>query len=229
MSKRIKLFGLALVAICALGASVLSLTASALPSVLPENTAERTWSGANVGSAKLEKSNGTSVTCTAASATGTEEVKKPLGLFHITFSTCTGPLGVTCTGLGDESGKILSLGSWHLVYDTLGATLGQAGVGILFLLGDVHFECLGVLILVFLGGMVLCLVTKPTTSNVTHEFKCTAAGAGLAKETTYYNGGGTLTKIVTLLSEEGSNGKPENSVEIAAGTVTYAVAVELMN
>jgi hypothetical protein len=227
--RRAKLFLSILAVACSLCGALLAVSASALPSVLPENTVERTWSGANVGTITMEKANGTSVTCSTASATGTEEVKKPLGLFHITFTSCTGPLGITCTGLGDESGRILALGSWHLVYDTLGATLGQAGVAILFLLGDIHWECLGVLLLVFLGGMMLCLITKPTTSNPTHEFKCTAAGAGLAKETTYYNASGTLTKDVTLLAEEGSNGKPENFVLIMGGTVTYAVAVEMMN
>jgi hypothetical protein len=81
----------------------------------------------------VEQANGDIFDGTAAVATGTEEVKKPLGLVHITFATCTAPLGVRCTGLGDLAETILALGSWHLVCDTLGATLGQAGIAYLFL------------------------------------------------------------------------------------------------
>jgi hypothetical protein len=228
--RRAKLFLTILAVACSMCGALLAISASALPSVLPENTAERTWSGASIGDTTLEASNGARLSCTRAMTTGTEEVKRPLGLFHITFTGCSGPLETfRCTGLGDSEATILALGSWHLVYDTLGATLGQAGIAYLFLLGAIHYECAFTLIVVSIGGM-LCLVTKPTTSTSTHEYSCgRGASAGQAKERTYYDAGGTLTTIATLLVEEASNGTPQNVVLIFDGSTTYAVAVELMN
>jgi hypothetical protein len=231
MLKKVKLLGLALVALCALSATVVSMTASALPVVLPESSSERAWTGKNVGTEEqvLETTGGSKISCKAAVAEGTEESKKPLGLFHIHFSKCTTAGGLaTCHSLGDESGIILSLGSWHFVFDTLGTTLGQAGVGILFLVQDVHIECATVLILVFAGGMVLCLVTKPTTSATSHEFFCKSNGSpGLPLERSYYNETGTNVQIATLLSSE--SGKTAlQAVEIASGTVSESTALEIM-
>jgi hypothetical protein len=228
MLKKVKLLGVAVVAMCALSATVMSLTASALPVVLPESASERSWTGKNIGPATLETTAGETIPCTTASAEGTEESKKPLGAFHIHFSSCSTAGGLaSCHSLGDETGIILSLGSWHFVFDTLGATLGQAGVGILFLLADVHIECAGVLILVFAGGMVLCLITKPTTSATTHEFSCKSRAAGVPLELTYYNETGTNVRIATLLSSR-AGGTDLESVEIAGGTFSESTALEIM-
>jgi hypothetical protein len=228
MLKKVKLLCVAVVALCALSATVMSLTASALPVVLPESSSERSWTGKNVGNAVLETTAGETITCTTAGAEGTEESKKPLGAFHIDFKTCSTLAGfASCHSLGDESGIILSLGSWHFVFDTLGATLGQAGVGLLFLLADVHIECAGVLILVFAGGMVLCLITKPTTSANTHEFSCKSRATGVPLEQTYYNETGTNVRIATLLSSKGGETALQ-SVEIAGGTFSESTALEIM-
>jgi hypothetical protein len=232
-----KLFGVAVVAVCALGAS-LAVSAFALPTILPETI--KTFTGKSIANqtAVLETANGSTVTCKSATAAeGTVEQPKPLGLFHIHFKECTGEASglkaSACTGLGDEEKTILSLGSWHLVYDHLGTSLSEAGVAILFLLDNVHFVCnfeiVGAqLILVPLGSMVLCLITNPTTLQATFEFKCKGTAAkGVTEESKYYNSGGTLVSISTLLSavNEGTN---EQSVEKALGTIEFPVAALLM-
>jgi hypothetical protein len=230
-----KLFGVAVVAVCALGAS-LAVSAFALPTILPESI--KTFTGKNVGEAKLESSGAGEhiVTCKTATAEGTVEQPKPLGLFHIIFKECNakaeGLEGEGCTGLGDAAKTILSLGSWHLVYDSLGTELSKAGVAILFLLDNVHFVCkfpiVGErLILVPLGGMVLCLVESPTTLTTTFTFHCEKQAKGVTKESKYYNGSGTLVSISTLLSAE-SEGTPAESVESASGTIEFTAAALLM-
>jgi len=227
----LKLFGAALGLACALGAVVLA-SASALPTLLPVTITEYTGKSTG-GSTVLEKANGNKVTCTSATGEGTVEANGHLGNFHIHFSKCTAESGLaTCTGLGENSGIILSLGSWHYVYDTLGATLGAAGVAILYLVGETHFVCsaLGIekLIIVPLGGMVLCLVTKPTTLSKSHEFACKkGATAGTPEETKYYNEGGTLVSIHRLEAIE-SEGTAEESNQQGSGTVETSVAGEIM-
>src|ERR1700681_2630897 len=97
----LRLFGVMLV-VCAVGAMFAS-SAFALPSLLIGATGEgaSTWTGSNVGEPELEKANGEVVKCKAATAEGTVEEKKPLGLFHIKFTGCKQvALGVACTGTG---------------------------------------------------------------------------------------------------------------------------------
>jgi hypothetical protein len=226
-----KLFGVAVVAVCALGVSMSVSAFGALPLVLPETV--KTFTGKSVGTGLLQEKGGTKVECkTAKAMEGTVEQPKPLGLFHIHFEGCTTTvLGQSgeCTGLGDEKGTILSLGSYHLVYDSL----TPLGVAILFLLDNVHFTCtvLGVtaLVLVPLGGMVLCLILSPEVLAAVYEFHCnqTASGSGVAQESKYYNEGGTLVSISTLLSAENEKTAGE-SAEVALGTIEYPVDVLLM-
>jgi hypothetical protein len=162
---------------------------------------------------------------------GTVEQPKPLGLFHLHLEGCTttvlGQKG-ECTGLGDEKGTILSLGSYHLVYDSL----TPLGAAILFLLDNIHLSCtvLGVtaLVLVPLGGMVLCLILSPEVLAASYEFHCKqGATTGVAEESKYYNEGGTLVSISTLLAAENEK-TAEQLAEIWLGTIEYPVDVLLM-
>jgi hypothetical protein len=226
--RRSRLVLAALVAVCGGASVLLSVSASALPVVLPESASERSWTGKNIGTPEVETTAGESLACTAATAEGTEQSKKPLGIYHLHITGCSTLGGLaTCSSLGDAAGSILITGSWHLVFDTLGATLGQAGVAILDLVGDVHVECAGILILALAGGMTLCLVTKPTTSSLTHEGICQRGGVGKQLETTYYNEGGTLVRVATCLTSE-AGATPLETLLLASGTASESSPTEVM-
>jgi hypothetical protein len=224
----LRLFGVALVALCALGA-VMAVSASALPTVLPESL--KGYTGKNQGNTKLEKQGAiATVECKAAKGEGTLEANHHLGLYHITFEKCEGG-GGACTGLGDAAGSILSLGSYHLVYDTLKATLAEAGVAILFLVDNVHFVCntlIGeVLVVVALGGMVLCLIVHPTELTKVFLFECNEGAKDHPAETKYYNEAGTLVSISPLLSSENEGANTEGA-QVGFGTTEYSEAALLM-
>ena len=171
------LLGVALVAVLSSGAALAaSASALELPANLPVSAVTRTWTGASDGAVIEFLGPGFKLTCESAPATGTEEPGKPLGLFHIEFKGCTTENGtIKCTGLSDgTAGTILSLGTWHLVFDRTSPELLTA---VLLLLENVHFSC-SALVLVELLGSLLCLHLKPTESNVTHLFHCTVEGSG---------------------------------------------------
>ena len=150
--QRLKILGVALMAVFALSA-LASTTASAAVVVLPE--VEEKWTGES-GKGTLETLKAlASVVCQKDKSEGTFEAKKPLGLFHITFEGCKAAGLIACTGLGEAKEVILSLGTAHLVFDKLGKVLSEAGVGVLFLLEPVHFEC-GSGKLFVVTGQVLC-------------------------------------------------------------------------
>jgi hypothetical protein len=173
------------------------------------------------------QSNGAAVKmpCESAVAEGTVEAKKPLGAFHIHFKDCHDSLlKETCTGTGEETGVILWLGSWHLVYDTLKAGLTGSGVAILLLLEKVNFVCkaLNTAIEVLGGGMVLCLILNPEALTKTFEFHCKLRTGGTfgPEETKYDNEAGTMVSIAPLLSKE-NGGAAKESVQVGLGTVVY--------
>ena len=221
-----KLFGLALVAVCAVGV-MLASSAFALPTLLIGNSEEAsTWTGENVGNTELQ-SNGApaKVQCEKAVGEGTVEAKKALGVFHIHFSKChDSVLKKACTGTGDEAGVILTLGTWHLVYDTLKAGLTGSGVAILFLTGKVNFECTGngAKIEVKEGGMVLCLILNPEALTKIFEFHCKLRSGSTfgPEETKYDNEAGTMISITPLESNL-NGGAFTESVQVWLGTTIY--------
>lgn len=225
--KLFRLFLISLVAVFAFGA-LIAASAFALPEVLPESIT--TFTGKSIGKTKLHViGSGLGVTCESATGLeGTIEANHHLGLFHIHFKECNASIGGSsfgkCTGLGEETGVILSLGSWHLVWDKLG-TGAELGVAILFLVDNVHFTCKPVigsekLIIVPLGGMVLCLVQHPSNLTKAAEFQCNETAAGHPEDTKYYNEGGTLVNIAPLHSIE-NEGTPEESIQVGTGTVEF--------
>jgi hypothetical protein len=228
-----KLFGLVLVAVCAVGAMLVS-SAFALPTLLIGATEEgaSTWTGANIGNTQLQVNGGLAkVVCTSAAGEGTVEAKKPLGTYHINFKGCADSvLKKSCTGEGDETGLILTLGSWHLVYDTLKAGLTGSGVAILFLVGKVNFTCsaTGVKIEVKGGGMVLCLIANPEALTKTFQFACKLRSSGFGpEETKYDNAAGTMVSITPLESNE-NGGAFKESVQEGTGTTIYPEPVLIM-
>jgi hypothetical protein len=207
-----------LMAILALGVT-LSATASAELNItnLPEANTGQNWTG------ETDEKNPTlvglnhTVTCEKATATGTEEKAHPLGLFHIEFKVCSAEVGgikVTCTGLGEAAGVILSLGTWHLVYDQISTELLTAT---LFLPETVHFSCS--ILLVEVKGELLCLDLEPKVKKISHLFHCHQKGA-LQLETTYWTDQEPtkeVTKAELLCSE--NHGEFTHCAELALGLV----------
>jgi hypothetical protein len=221
---RFRILGVALMAVFVLGA-VASATASAVGvEVLPLGKEEK-WTG-NSGSGRLEVlKKADAVECKKEKSEGTFEANKPLGKFHIDFEGCkTTETGVTCTGLGEASGVILTLGSTHLVFDKLGAG-AELGVGVLFLVEATHFTCFIALIIV--EGQVLCLI-KPINTIVKHwEITCEKGKekeAGDPGETLYWNETGTEVKMgeELLLSKENEGAgamASENTTALILSTI----------
>ncbi len=204
--QRLKILGVALMAVFALSA-VVAATASAEVVILPKLAAEETYKGES-GKGTLEMLKGIAVVvCQKDKSEGTFEATKPLGLFHIDFEGCKASIAA-CTGLGEAKEVILSLGIAHLVFDTLGKVLSEAGIGVLFLLEPVHFECAGKLMMV--EGQVLCLI-KPVNKLTKHfEIVCEKGKeSGDPGETTYWNEAGTEVKMgleLLLTKEDGQPG-----------------------
>jgi len=210
----LKLLGVSL-AVCAIGALMAS-SALALPTVLPE--AVENYTGTSSGGTELVAGS-TSVKCTGATGEGTSEATSPLGLFHIHFTGCRSS-GAECTGESENREVILSLGTYHLVFDALGATLGAAGVAVLFLVGTTKFTCGGLVrVEVKQGGNVLCLIANPTALTKTFTFSCKARGS-TTLESKYYNNAGTLVPISTLLTSV-SGARAVESSQIGTGINTY--------
>jgi hypothetical protein len=220
--KRFRLIGDMIFAVLAVASAFKSSASAAfpLPQVLPL-TVNGNWTGANVGTPLFLTLAGNHLQCTAATATGTTEASRTLGLFHITFTGCAAlPFG-TCTGLGDATaGTILTLGTWHTVIDVDEPSLAAA---LLLLLEETHFSCVGLLFRV--RGSVLCLILEPLSEKVTHEFHCTQNN-GEADEKTFLNDSGVLTAITNLESSINA-GAFEQLGLLALGTVTYAAAVKI--
>jgi hypothetical protein len=221
--KRFKFLGLALVAMFVVAGAV-SAMAFALPTLLNasgELAGVVKYTAHSTGTiARLTKLNGKEVQCKTATSEGEFTKNSVLGPFHITFSTCKGLSGlVTCTGTGDASGVILSLGTAHLVYDSL-TTLGVAA---LLLVGLTTFECAGIA-KVETKGELLCLLKPINTLALSGELNCTekVAGDGDPGEVTYWNASGAPVNVAEgLLAKEGS-GEFEMSGETAEASINYA-------
>jgi hypothetical protein len=217
---RFRWVGLLLVVVCAVGVGVAALASAAVVQ-LPSEATARTWKGKQIGAkSQFLALGGSTVECTKAPAEGTEEPGgKPLGLFHIKFEGCTGTiLGIkaTCTGLGEVSGVILVLGTWHLWYDVLGASLNTATV---LLLNPVHVECAGGLALVLLTGSLACLDKEPTIKKLSHTLSCEQEGtSGDPRDKVFWTESGVETKASFLSSTNG--GTAESAVLVGEFEVT---------
>jgi len=225
--KKLGLIGVTL----ALSALVFAPVSSAgLPELLPTGR----WTGESDNSREgplFETLAGTKVLCVKAKAEGSDETDT-LGLFHIDFEGCEQTLlRHLCKSTGDSEGVILSLGTYHHVYDVLGT--GEAlGVAVLFLPAEVSFEC-GALAKVRVksqgaNGGVVCLWLEPLVARKTHLFHCEQE-RGDQKESRYWNDGGTLLTRIELLCEINNSSKFESCAELALGQVTYAEPVAFMN
>lgn len=218
--RSIKVLGLMLMAVLAIGAAFASL-ASALPLLLPAGK----WTGKSAGTSKptLETLAGTKIVCEKAKASG-EDTSDSLGKFTIDFEKCKTPsfFNAECNTKGDSAGIILSTGEYHYVYDVK----GKGGVAILFLPNETTIECASFLKTVVksesANGGLVCLVKEPTVKSTTHIFKCEGEGTGDQKEKTYFNDKEESVKAQLSCSLNG--GAFESCNEVAEGEVTYKEA-----
>jgi hypothetical protein len=227
--RQVKLLGLALVAVFALTVA-LSTAALAKPIlILPTSEKERKWKGTD-DSTELEdpvpilEALFGKVICQKATAEGTEEAKGiPLGLFHITFSTCeTEVIGkkTKCNGEGDAAGVILSLGTWHLVFDKITPELL---VATLLLPNQITFTC-GALATITVLGELLCLDLEPTSSKLSHLFHCHQKEA-LQLETTYWTHDKEKEVKGAELKCKLNSGAYAHCGELALGLIEHEVAL----
>jgi len=229
--RRLKLLGLGLVAVFALGA-FMSTAALGAAKVLTKAGVESEnfkLSGNSVKETKLTVlKSGLAVKCPEVTTEGEQTGKTLLGTFHLHWKGCTTSLGGTCTGLGDESGLILALGTFHIVFDSL-TTLG---LGVLFLVEPLHFTCVvGLSELLLVKGEVLCLATPTNSLTKTITVKCeTGPENGDPKETVYWNhetGAEVKMGLEGLLTSK-NGGAFEMSAQAGEGVANLNEELEFM-
>jgi hypothetical protein len=175
VGKKVLVLVAALVALNAI--AVLSASAENTK-MLPEGTAASPVTfTATSGEGSFESASGIEVKCKTDSATG-EATSANLGAFHITFTGCTSLLGSTCTGLGDASGTLLWLGTFHFWLYKNGEKLSAA---LVYLINPVHFECAGVLTII--EGCVAGGVTplESLTTSLTNTLERTKSKQEITK------------------------------------------------
>jgi hypothetical protein len=179
--QRIRMAGLALVAVFAIGAIASASASAALPEFKPVPTKFTFTSGKSV----LEQKGGLSpIECAKDESAGTNEITtEKKGKFDVLFLECKVALtGEQCTGLNDTTaGSILALGEFHLFY----INKETKDVGQALLLQEVHFECAGPFVkLVAVRGCVVGLITPINTK--TTKFTLTLAQKGGVNEFTTF-------------------------------------------
>jgi hypothetical protein len=214
-----RLLAISITAAIALTA-LLAAAAYALPEFLPFTNNNTFTSKNDATPIILENSAGTKIECTSENDSGGLETDT-LGTFHITYEKCTS-VGFTCTTEGDTSGLILSEGSFHYVYDTLGpkptGAVGEEpetlGIAILSLSKELSFSCAGGLVTNKIRGTYLCLILTPLVSSLTHLVHCLPGTAkGEARERAFWNDNGTMV-AVELESDQNEGGFKESNVQM---------------
>ncbi|MHB8242546.1 MAG: hypothetical protein ACYDHN_11195 [Solirubrobacteraceae bacterium] len=125
-----------------------------------------------------------------------------LGTFELGFSKVIVPiLGIPCHTTGDAEGEVLvPRGEVHLVFDSLGSSLGVAA---LLLINEFPITCSTTVLKT--RGMALVLL-KPlntevlTTQELSAKLRCVVGGPGKAEDKTWWNATGAL-QTAQLLSK----------------------------
>jgi hypothetical protein len=235
--QRIKLLGLAILAVFALSAVVSATAFGSEISVLSKakvSTSNLKFSGTSKKETVFTILNGFAKTkCPEVVTEGQQEGTGLLGTFHLHWKGCTTNLGGTCTGLNDtaEPGTILALGTFHLVYDKLGAG-AELGVAMLFLLEHVHYTCEGGFVpktLVLVLGEVLCLVKPVGTLTTALTIGC-EGNSGDPLETTYWksNNGEEVKMGTNALLGSQNEGAFEMSAQSGEGESKASEEFEIM-
>ncbi len=177
--QRIKLLGVAFMAVIALSAITAAMAQAENTKMLPEPTeaAPVTFTGSS-GAGTLETTGKETIKCTKDSSTGSA-YSANLGTFVVSFEKCTAKSGLaTCTGLNvSTKGTIETKGTFHYWLALRGSTLVDA---IVFLPTETHFECeaLSIKELILVKGCVAGEMTsgESLTSVVTIKLAQSSAG-----------------------------------------------------
>jgi hypothetical protein len=136
--------GLLLVLLAAAATATSASAEVVQPSNLPEGV--KAFSGESDGANPVFHSAEGDIACKQAVSLESSETtnKPPLGLFHIHFKECGSAFGAKCTGTGEETGVILVLGKWHLVFDKrIGFPFGKINYrdSVLTRSGQIQMQC----------------------------------------------------------------------------------------
>jgi hypothetical protein len=214
---RFKVIGAALMAILALSAFAVAMASAAEPTkMLP--SAGITFT-AKSGPGTLLTIGGSEVKCTSSLGSGTIDTTN-LGNFHTDFSGCKAELGgfkPTCTGVGDSSGIILLLGTFHY---WLAKLSGKLVAALVFLIAQFHFTCelLGQKQLIIVLGCAAALAepTEKLTTVTRDVFKETKSGVSDIRTVLPENSTKEISCINTTsvnggaFEESAQNGTAEN-------------------
>lgn len=216
--RSLKALCLSVLGLCAL-AGVLAGAVSALPSIL--------FLAMETVPVKIMGENATVLTALeseSAPLTGSglklelefASAAEPLGPYTATFSGVKS--GVKrCKSGTEAAGTVVVRDEAHLVFDTLGNSLGQAGIAALLLVGEFEILCEGANFKV--AGSVLALL-KPVNKEVlmTESFesilRCNPAAPTVPLERNYWNEAGTKS-IARLLAKPNGGPFEEACVNVA--------------
>jgi hypothetical protein len=211
--RKLRILGVALVALFVVGAVSAATSSAVLPIALPLATSANPVKFVDKsGAGTFRTLGGTIVTGTSDESTG-EYLSTALGEFDVLFLGAKSS-GFACTGLPDTvSGSILTLGTFHLVYLLW---LTAKHVGVAFLINEVHFTCGGIILARVRGcliGLILPVNTQvATTGHYTVTLKQTTPTSGDQEYTTYLN--------------EENNGSVSCNLEASTGTGAFESAAE---
>jgi hypothetical protein len=209
--KRLKLLGLALIAVFALSAAVTAVASAELVSFLPTGSAASPVTfTAKSGAGKLETLGGGKIECASDKGTG-EVTSSDAGHFVVEFEGCKNPtLGVSCADLShtDAQGVIKVEGAFDLRMGLSGQPLGI----IAFLVNpDVHFLCSIVLFTVL--GCAAGEITASQLNTLTNKVEVLLKQkAGENEILSIDNLAETAMEECTLLTKQGT-GTEETSGE----------------
>jgi len=178
--KRIRLFGMALICVCALGAlTAMSASAAEVTKILPEPTAAKpvTYT-AKSGEIRMLSVAGFEVKCKKATSDGSFTTPN-FGDFDVLFTECTGPLTTTCTSAGAPKGLIGAEGEVHyLLALEMKGTETILVAALVFLFDEFHVTCESkVISMTFAADGCIAARAEPinkltkTTTDTFEEFK----------------------------------------------------------
>jgi hypothetical protein len=192
---RIRLMGLALIAVLALGALVATAAMAEKPEFSPSEKNAFTAVG---GKAKFEQKGGIAPV-SAEKSTGKGEVTNAKeGTFDELYENTTAPLSGKCTGLEDKTvGSVLAKGGFKIGY----LDKAKTKVGVAFKLSSpIHFECEKTVTLVTVEGAAIGEITPINTLTNVFTVVLTQTG-GVNAFTEILNATNTAFEKFVLKSE----------------------------
>ena len=217
--KWFRLFGVALMAMFALGVTMAS-SASALPdlSVLP-------------GEPTLLHLDVTDLTVSTKISNPVEVIKgtgllllllsdelTALGTFEILFTNVVEETGERCKTTNDAEGEELLSGTYHIVY----TSLSPLTIGTLYLVLPVEITC-GTLVIKVEGSMLSSLSPAASGTDQTSVAGVLKGNSeGKPNLVNYYNDGGTIVKAKLTFKVSGGTAK-EAAMEVEEAVTVYAL------